>query len=40
MVFGPTNVAVHRVSMAVELGRISDALDMVDLFRLTSGRGL
>jgi transcriptional regulator with XRE-family HTH domain len=30
MVFGPTNVAVHRVSTAVELGRISDALEMVD----------
>ena len=30
MVFGPTNVALHRVSTAVELGRTADALDLVE----------
>lgn len=28
MVFGPTNVAVHRVSVSVELGRTREALDL------------
>lgn len=28
MAFGPTNVALHRVSTAVELGRTSEALDL------------
>jgi hypothetical protein len=28
MAFGPTNVAVHRVSTATELGRTADALDL------------
>ncbi|MFC0532821.1 helix-turn-helix domain-containing protein [Phytohabitans kaempferiae] len=30
MVFGPTNVALHRVSTAVELGRLGDALHLVE----------
>ncbi|MBX6721795.1 MAG: helix-turn-helix transcriptional regulator [Dactylosporangium sp.] len=30
MVFGPTNVALHRVSTAVELGRVGEALDLVE----------
>jgi transcriptional regulator with XRE-family HTH domain len=30
MVFGPTNVALHRVSTAVELGRTRDALEMAE----------
>jgi hypothetical protein len=30
MVFGPTNVAVHRVSTAVELGRVKDALRLAE----------
>jgi len=28
MVFGPTNVAIHRVSVSVGLGRTQDALDL------------
>jgi hypothetical protein len=30
MVFGPTNVAVHRVSVAVELGRTREALELAE----------
>lgn len=30
MVFGPTNVALHRVSTAAELGRTTEALDLVE----------
>jgi transcriptional regulator with XRE-family HTH domain len=30
MVFGPSNVMLHRVSTAVELGRTSDALELAD----------
>ncbi|HSV66460.1 MAG TPA: hypothetical protein VLJ59_11215 [Mycobacteriales bacterium] len=30
MVFGPTNVAVHRVSVSVELGRTREALDLAE----------
>jgi hypothetical protein len=30
MVFGPTNLAVHRVSTYVELGRTRDALDLAE----------
>jgi len=30
MVFGPTNVALHRVSTAVELGRTAEALKMAE----------
>jgi tetratricopeptide (TPR) repeat protein len=30
MVFGPTNVAVHRVATAVELGRTGEALEMAE----------
>lgn len=30
MVFGPTNVALHRVSTAVELGRTSEALEIAE----------
>jgi hypothetical protein len=30
MVFGPTNVALHRVSTAVELGRTGEALDLAE----------
>ncbi|HZN72897.1 MAG TPA: hypothetical protein VFC00_14605 [Micromonosporaceae bacterium] len=30
MVFGPTNVALHRVSTAAELGRTSEALDLAE----------
>jgi transcriptional regulator with XRE-family HTH domain len=30
MVFGPTNVTLHRISTAIELGRVSDALDLAE----------
>jgi hypothetical protein len=30
MVFGPTNVQLHRVSAATELGRTSEALDLAE----------
>lgn len=30
LVFGPTNVAVHRVSVSVELGRTQEALDLAE----------
>jgi transcriptional regulator with XRE-family HTH domain len=30
MVFGPTNVALHRVSVSVELGRTREALDLTE----------
>ena len=30
MVFGPTNVAIHRVSTAAELGRTADALRLAE----------
>jgi hypothetical protein len=30
MVFGPTNVALHRVSTAVELGRTAEALELAE----------
>ncbi|MBA3338747.1 MAG: helix-turn-helix transcriptional regulator [Geodermatophilaceae bacterium] len=30
MAFGPTNVAVHRVSVSVELGRTQEALDLAE----------
>ncbi|MEV8517434.1 helix-turn-helix transcriptional regulator [Dactylosporangium sp. NPDC051484] len=30
MVFGPTNVALHRISTAIELGRTREALDLIE----------
>jgi transcriptional regulator with XRE-family HTH domain len=38
MVFGPTNVALHRVSTAVELGRTGEGLDLAE--RVTVGEAL
>jgi transcriptional regulator with XRE-family HTH domain len=40
MVFGPANVALHRVSTAVELGRTSQALDLAEHVPIRSVRAV